>query len=147
MDKKWNNPSFAEETKTRYMEKLFHVRCLICSWGTRVWWYSFMIKWHEQTKPHPRTDNVMMDKIPTKINGSTCLFSLYCSRFWRYILLIKIFKMVQPPYLLFLFFLTFASADIIFHKFLEFSSTFMSEKKKFVTNFPFLTDSLNHLTT
>ena len=41
-----------------------------------------------------------------------------------------------------LFLLTFtSSADIIFHKFLELHSA-LSEKKIFVTNFPFLTDSL-----
>ena len=40
-----------------------------------------------------------------------------------------------------LFLLAFASADIIFHKFLELHST-LSEKKIFVMNFPFLTDSL-----
>ena len=40
-----------------------------------------------------------------------------------------------------LFLLAFTSADIIFHKFLELHST-LSEKKIFVANFPFLTDSL-----
>ena len=38
-----------------------------------------------------------------------------------------------------LFLLAFTSADIIFHKFLELHST--SDKKIFVTNFPFLTNS------
>ena len=38
-----------------------------------------------------------------------------------------------------LFLLTFTSADIIFHKFLELHST-LSEKKNFVTNFPLLTN-------
>ena len=38
--------------------------------------------------------------------------------------------------------LSFTSADIIFHKFLELHST-LSEKKVFVTNFHFLTESLN----
>ena len=40
-----------------------------------------------------------------------------------------------------LFLLGFTLADMIFHKFLELHST-LSEKKIFVTSFPFLTDSL-----
>ena len=56
------------------------------------------------------------------------------------VLLIKICK-IQSLDLLFLFLLAFTSADIIFHKFLELHSK-LSEKKIFVTNFPFLTDSL-----
>ena len=40
-----------------------------------------------------------------------------------------------------LFLLAFTSADIIFHKFLELHST-LSENNVFVTNFPFITDSL-----
>ena len=42
--------------------------------------------------------------------------------------------------------LAFTSADIDFYKFLELYST-LSEKKIFLTNFPFLTDSLKHPTT
>ena len=41
--------------------------------------------------------------------------------------------------------LAFTSADIDFYKFLEIYST-LSEKKIFLTNFPFLTDSLKHPT-
>ena len=40
-----------------------------------------------------------------------------------------------------MFFLAFTSADIIFHNILELHST-LTDKKIFVTNFPFLTDSL-----
>ena len=54
------------------------------------------------------------------------------------VLHIKICR-IKPPDLLFLVFLGFTSADIIFHKFLELHLT-LSEKKIFVTNFPFLTD-------
>ena len=46
----------------------------------------------------------------------------------------------------YLFLLAFTSAYIIFHKFLELHSTLSEKKKKkIVTNFPFLTDSLNPL--
>ena len=52
----------------------------------------------------------------------------------------------KPPDLLFLviyfYYIAFTSADIIFHKFLELHST--SDKKIFVTNFPFLMDSLTN---
>ena len=37
------------------------------------------------------------------------------------------------------------SADIIFHKLLELYSTLLEKKNFFVTNFPFLMDSLNPL--
>ena len=58
---------------------------------------------------------------------------------------IKICK-INPLDLLFLIvLLAFTSADIIFHKFLELHST-LSEKKIFVTNFPYLMDSLKPLT-
>ena len=40
-------------------------------------------------------------------------------------------------------FLALTSADIIFHNILELHST-LTDKKIFVTNFPFLTDSLTH---
>ena len=40
-------------------------------------------------------------------------------------------------------FLAFTSADIIFHNILELHST-LTDKKIFVANFPFLTDSLTH---
>ena len=61
------------------------------------------------------------------------------------VLLIKICK-IEPPDLLFIvvfisFYISFISADIIFHKFLELHST-LSGKKILVTNFLFLTDSL-----
>ena len=50
----------------------------------------------------------------------------------------------KPPHLLFLvnyfYYIAFTSADIIFHKLLELHSTF--DKKIFVSNFPFSTDSL-----
>ena len=50
--------------------------------------------------------------------------------------LIKICK-IEPPDLLFLVaFISFTSADIIFHKFLEIHSV-LSVKKIFVTNFLF----------
>ena len=41
-----------------------------------------------------------------------------------------------------MFLLAFTSADIIFHNILELHST-LTDKKIFVTNFPFLTDSVN----
>ena len=40
--------------------------------------------------------------------------------------------------------LAFTSEDIIFRKFLELHST-LSEKKIFVTHFPFFTDSMNKI--
>ena len=50
----------------------------------------------------------------------------------------------KPPDLLFLaiyfYYIALTSADIIFHKLLQLHST--SDKKIFVTNFPFLMDSL-----
>ena len=54
---------------------------------------------------------------------------------------------IQPPNRLFqfvFFILTFISADIIFHKFLELYLT-LSEKNIFATNFSLLTDSLNSI--
>ena len=65
---------------------------------------------------------------------------------WK-VLLIKVCK-IEPPDLLFIavfisFYISFTSADIIFHKFLELHST-LPGKKILVTNFPFLTDSLPH---
>ena len=57
------------------------------------------------------------------------------------VLPIKICK-IEPPDLLFIVVLSaFTSADIVFHKFLDLHST-LTEKKIFVMNFPFLTDSL-----
>ena len=55
------------------------------------------------------------------------------------VLPIKICK-IEPPDLLFVL-SAFTSADIVFHKFLDLHST-LTEKKIFVMNFPFLTDSL-----
>ena len=55
---------------------------------------------------------------------------------------------IQPPNRLFqfvFFILTFISADIIFHKFLELYLT-LSEKNIFATNLSSLTDSLNRPT-
>ena len=52
---------------------------------------------------------------------------------------------MKPPDQIFYFLLlllVFTSPDILFDKFLELHST-LSEKQVFVTNFPFLTDSLN----
>ena len=58
------------------------------------------------------------------------------------VLLMKICK-IQPVDLLFLVvFIKFYISRIAFHKFLELS-TFISQKKVLITNFPFLTDSLN----
>ena len=62
------------------------------------------------------------------------------------VLLIKICKIVlrNKNFYSLLFLLVFTSADIIFHKVLELRST-LSEKKIFVTHFPFLMDSLKPL--
>ena len=62
------------------------------------------------------------------------------------VLLIKICKIVlrNKNFYFLLFLLVFTSADIIFHKVLELRST-LSEKKIFVTHFPFLMDSLKPL--
>ena len=79
------------------------------------------------------TDNIEMDRIPTKIK-------------WKYISLLNCISMKQicmishQIFYFLLFLLAFISAHIIFHKFLEPHST--SDKKIFVTNFPFLMDSL-----
>ena len=76
---------------------------------------------------------------------TTCPFYIFVFQVLK-VLLIKICK-IQPLDLLFLvvFILAFTSADIVFHNFLELHSI-LSEKKIFVTNFPFLTDSLKHPT-
>ena len=78
-------------------------------------------------------DNIEMDKIPTKIKWKY-MSLLHC------ISVIKICMISHQIFYFLLFLLAFTSADIIFHKFLELHST--SDKKIFVTNFPFLTDSL-----
>ena len=66
---------------------------------------------------------------------TTCLFYIIFQVFK--VLLTKICKI----FYLFLFLLAFTSADIIVHKFLGLHSK-LSEKKIFVINFSFLTDSL-----
>ena len=77
-------------------------------------------------------------RIPTKIKWKIHnLFTLYF-KFWRYFL--TYFSHYIFDFLM--FFLAFTSADIIFHNILELHST-LTDKKIFVTNFPFLTDSLN----
>ena len=53
------------------------------------------------------------------------------------LLFIVVFNLLLSFYLL----LAFTIADIIFHKFLKLHSA-LSERKIFVTNFPFLTESL-----
>ena len=79
-----------------------------------------------------------MDRIYTNQNFLHCVSSFEGTSY-------KSLSWVQSLDLLFLaalFLLVFTSADIIFHKFSELHST-LSEKKIFVSNFPFLTDSLN----
>ena len=77
------------------------------------------------------TVNIKIDRILTKI--------FYIVFQILKILLIKICN-IQSLYLLFLVvLLASTSADIIFHKFLELHPT-LSEKKIFITNFPFLID-------
>ena len=58
----------------------------------------------------------------------------------HYVSMIKVCMISHQIFYFQLFLLAFRSADIIFHKFLELHST--SNKKIFVTSFPFLTDSL-----
>ena len=79
------------------------------------------------------TDKIKMDRIPTKIKWKIVSL-LHC------ISVIKTCMISHQIFYFLLFLLAFTSADIIFHKFLELHST--SDKKIFVTNFPFLTDSL-----
>ena len=88
-------------------------------------------------------DNIKMDRIPTKFKWkiNTCPFYILFQVLK--VIFIKICK-IHPLDLLFLVFVAFTSEDIIFHKGLELHSTLSEKKKKiFVTNFPFLTDSLN----
>ena len=58
------------------------------------------------------------------------------------VLLIKIWKIQQPDLLFLVVFISFHISIIIFQTFLELHST-LSEKKIFITNFPFSTDWLN----
>ena len=84
------------------------------------------------------TDNIKMDKIPTKINWKIhALFTLYF-KFWKYFLQ-KVVKYNHQVFYFLLFLLAFTSADVIFQKFLELHTH--SKKKIFLTNFLFWTDS------
>ena len=88
------------------------------------------------------TDNITMNRIPTKIKWkTTCPFYIVVQVLKK--LLIKSCKNSHQIFSL-LFLLAFTSANIIFQKFLELHST-LSEKKIFVMNFPFLTDSIKPL--
>ena len=70
------------------------------------------------------------------------LTTTFCILFQvRKVLVIKFVRYSHQIFYFLLFLLAFTSANIIFHKFLELHST-LSEKKIFVLNFPFLTDSL-----
>ena len=77
-----------------------------------------------------------MDRILTK--------NIYIVFQFLKILLIKICKIQSLEFYFLLLLLAFTLAHIIFHKFSEFYST-LFEKKIFVTNFPFLIDSVNSL--
>ena len=86
------------------------------------------------------TDNINMNRIPTKIKWkNACPFYIIFQVLK--VLLIKCCKNSHQIFYFLLFLLAFTSADIIFHKVLELHPT-LSEKKIFVTNFPFLMDSL-----
>ena len=86
------------------------------------------------------TDNINIDRITTKIKWKIhALFSFYV-RSLRYFVW-KFVRYSRQIFYFLLFLLAFTSADIIFHKVLELHPT-LSEKKIFVTNFPFLMDSL-----
>ena len=87
------------------------------------------------------TDNIKMDNIPTKIKWKIhALFKLYF-KFILKVLLRKICK-TQPPDRLFLVvFISLYISRYHFSQIFRTSST-LSEKKLFVTNFPFLIDSL-----
>ena len=81
-----------------------------------------------------------MDRITTKTKWKIYTFFTLYFKFWRYFQkVLKICK-IEPSHLLFLLFsLAFASAGIIFQKYLELHST-ISEKKYFRHKFSFLTD-------
>ena len=82
-----------------------------------------------------------MEIIPTKIKWNTCPFCIVFQVLK--LLLIKNFKIQPSDLFIFVFFLlAFTSADIIFHNLLQLHSTLI-EKKIFVRNLSFLTDSLN----
>ena len=86
-------------------------------------------------------NNIKLDRIPTKIIKNTCPFYTV---FQVLNVLIKIYEIsaATSSFVSYCFTLVFTfRANIIFHKFLELHSA-LSEKKIFVTNFPFLTDSL-----
>ena len=80
------------------------------------------------------TENIEMDRIPTKIKGKMPAFFTLYFKFCRY-------SSHQIFYFL-LFLLALTSGGIVFYKLLELHST-MSDKNLFVTNFLFLTDPLN----
>ena len=80
-----------------------------------------------------------MDNIKMDMNTNQFFFTL-CFNFSRCFLQKFVRYSHQIFYFLF-FLLALTSANIISHKFSEIHST-LSEKKIFVTNFPFLTDSL-----
>ena len=92
----------------------------------------------KQKKSHPLflTCHVKMDKILTK--NFYIVFQLLK------VLLVKFCKIQSLEFYFLLLLLAFTLVHIIFHKFSEFHST-LFEKKIFVTNFPFLIDSLNSL--
>ena len=88
-------------------------------------------------------DYIKMDRIETKIKWKIHAFFTWYFKFWK-VFLLTVYK-IQPPDLLFLVFISFNIRRYnFFCKFLELHST-MSDKKIFVTNVPFLTDSLKPL--
>ena len=110
--------------------------------------YGFMIEWHllshfawtdaefEKATGFRLCQNTNQNQMKNK-----CLFFIVFQVLK--VLLMKICKM-QPIDLLFLVvFISFYISRIAFHKFLELYSTFISQKKVLITNFPFLADSLN----
>ena len=90
-------------------------------------------------------DNIKMDGISTKIKWKIHTLFILFVKLWGYFLMEFVRYSCQIVYFRFFLILTFISADIIFHKFLELYLT-LSEKNIFATNLSSLTDSLNRPT-
>ena len=90
-------------------------------------------------------DNIKMDGISTKTKWKIHTLFILFVKLWGYFLMEFVRYSCQIVYFRVFFILTFISADIIFHKFLELYLT-LSEKNIFATNLSSLTDSLNRPT-
>ena len=92
----------------------------------------------KQKNPHLfLTDNIKMNRIPTKIKWKVHTFFPLYLKFWRYLLFVRHSHQI---FYLFVFLLASTSAGIIFQKLLDFIQKYL--KKYFRRNFFFLTDSL-----